>query len=259
VTSSPRPLRVAERLKEARERQGLSVRQIADITKLSPHVVRALEDDRIDVLPQGIYRRAIVRACAKEVGLDAERELLAFLAEHPDELPLPGQTAYAEPAATRSGGWRRIFTAFGAFVPLAAGALYFAGTQNLAWVVNLGRVPESVDPPAILAPAHSEVMPAGGFINSSQTAIRPVVVLITVSSRCVLQVVADGRQVLARAMDPGEWLEVGLSEGIELLGDDAGAVQLALNGRPGRPLGQTGQPLSIRLGRDDYESFLADR
>jgi hypothetical protein len=237
----------------------LSVRQIADITKLSPHVVRALEDDRIDVLPQGIYRRAIVRACAKEVGLDAERELLAFLAEHPDELPLPGHTPYAEPAATRGSGWRRMFTAFGALVPLAAGVVYFSGAQNFTGINNIGRAPESVVRPELITTARSEVVPAGGFVESADAAIRPVVVLITVSSRCELQVVADGRQVLARAMDPGEWLEVGLSDGIELLGDDAGAVQLALNGRPGRALGQTGQPLSLRLGRDDYESFLADR
>jgi hypothetical protein len=236
----------------------MSVRQIADVTKLSPHLVRALEDDRIDVLPQGIYRRAIVRACAREVGLDAERELLAFLAEHPDDLPLPGQTPVVEPTAARSGAWHRMFAAFGAMVPVAAGVVYFSGGTLYSGHPRAGHLPEPLTPSAAVETT-AEVVPVGGFLDPPDTTIRPVVVLITVSSRCELQVVADGRQVLARSVDAGERLEVGLSEGLELLGDDAGAVQLAVNGRAGRALGQSGEPLAVRLNRDDYEHFLTNR
>jgi hypothetical protein len=235
------------------------VRQIADVTKLSPHVVRALEDDRIEVLPQGIYRRAIVRACAKEVGLDAERELLAFPAEHPDDLPPPGQAPVVEPAVVRGGAWRRMFTVFGALVPVAAGVLYFSGYLNFTSHSGVGRTTDARGEPVDIRNSSPEVVPAGGFLDPPEPTIRPVVVLITVSSRCELQIVADGRQVLARSMDAGEWLEVGLSEAMELLGDDAGAVQLAVNGLAGRALGQSGEPLAVRLRRDDYERFLVDR
>ena len=88
-----RPLRVTERLKEARESRGLSHRQIADVTKVSARVVAALEDGRLDVVPEGIYRRSLVRLIASEVGLNPEETLREFLAEHPDDLAAPGEPA----------------------------------------------------------------------------------------------------------------------------------------------------------------------
>ena len=57
------------------------------------HVLTALEQDRIAQLPGGIYRRAIVRAFAREVGVDAEATLRTFLEQYPDEVPVaaPGR------------------------------------------------------------------------------------------------------------------------------------------------------------------------
>jgi cytoskeletal protein RodZ len=74
-------------LRGARERAGVSIRHIADTTKLSVRNLRALEDNHITQLPGGIYRRAIVRAYAAHVGLDPEVTLRAFLEQYPDEVP----------------------------------------------------------------------------------------------------------------------------------------------------------------------------
>jgi hypothetical protein len=42
-----------------------------------------------------------------------------------------------------------------------------------------------------------------------------------------------------------------------MTGDNASAVQFSINGRAGRQLGQPGDTLSVRIGRDDYETFLS--
>jgi cytoskeletal protein RodZ len=93
---------VAERLKEARESRGLSHRQIAEVAKVSTRVVSALESERLDVVPDGIYRRSLVRLFAGEVGLPPEETLIAFLTEHPDDLPMPG---VAPPIETGRRRW----------------------------------------------------------------------------------------------------------------------------------------------------------
>ncbi len=49
-------------LRRTREESGLTLRQIADATKLTVRTLTALETNRIEQLPGGIYRRAIVRA-----------------------------------------------------------------------------------------------------------------------------------------------------------------------------------------------------
>lgn len=94
-------------LKATREAAGRSLRDVADVTKLAVRTLEALERNQIERLPTGIFRRAIVRAYAKEIGLDPEETLKAFLARHPDALPPPGAGAsaivYASPRrATRT-------------------------------------------------------------------------------------------------------------------------------------------------------------
>ncbi len=77
-------------LRAAREAAGRSLRDLADVTKLGMRTLEALERNQIDRLPPGIFRRAVVRAYAREVGLDPEETLRVFLARHPDALPPPG-------------------------------------------------------------------------------------------------------------------------------------------------------------------------
>src|SRR5436190_15195321 len=67
------------RLREARERRGISLRQIAANTKISVAVLEALERNDISKLPGGIFSRAFVRSYAIEVGLDPEKTVQEFL------------------------------------------------------------------------------------------------------------------------------------------------------------------------------------
>jgi len=65
----------------------MSLRQIADVTKLSVRALDGLERAQVKCLPNGIFRRALVRAYASEVGLDPAATLREFLAIYPDDLP----------------------------------------------------------------------------------------------------------------------------------------------------------------------------
>jgi hypothetical protein len=230
---------------------------LAEVTKVSARVVAALEDGRLDIVPGGVYRRSLVRLIAAEVGLPAEETLRAFLAEHPDELPAPGETSQPEetPVAAR-GGWRRVFAMLGALVPLLVGVAYFARPAP----EGLGR--ETSSRAASSADRDSwrpEIVPAGGFGEAPPPAAHPVMMMITVSHRSVLRVVADGGLVVGRRFEAGETFRVAFSDAVELAGDNAGAVQFSINGRAGRMLGAAGEMLSVRIGREDYPFFLAGR
>ena len=80
-------------LRAKREAAGRTLRDVADVTKLGVRTLDALERNQIDRLPPGIFRRSVVRAYAREIGLDPEATLLAFLERHPDNLPPPGSAA----------------------------------------------------------------------------------------------------------------------------------------------------------------------
>ena len=65
-------------LRRARERRGLTLRQIADETKIPERHLNALEQGNLSAVPRGIYQRAEVRAFAKMVGLDQDLALAEF-------------------------------------------------------------------------------------------------------------------------------------------------------------------------------------
>jgi len=62
-----------ETLRRERELRGIDLREVAEATKISVRFLQALEQDRVDILPGGIFPKAFVRQYARHLGLDAER------------------------------------------------------------------------------------------------------------------------------------------------------------------------------------------
>src|SRR5437868_8894136 len=77
-------------LREARERSGVSLRQIANATKIGMSALEALERNDVSKLPGGIFSRAFVRSYAVEVGLDPDETVREFLERFHAE-PAPAQ------------------------------------------------------------------------------------------------------------------------------------------------------------------------
>jgi cytoskeletal protein RodZ len=97
---------IGSRLQHAREQRGLSLRDIADVTKISTTALRAIEQNDFARLPEGLFRRAYIRAFAVEVGLNADalaREYRAtFEADGAlDAAPLPEGSGRARSQTVR--------------------------------------------------------------------------------------------------------------------------------------------------------------
>ena len=253
--SEPRQPSVGATLRAARERAGLSLRQIADTTKLSVHALTALEQDRIQQLPGGIYRRAIVRSFAREVGLDAEKMVRQFLEQFPDEAPV-AVLARPETAPGRSRrAFRALVSTVGAAIPIAAGIYYF--TSN-----PLGPRPQSGT--AARRATERPVQPQSPEGTPTRVARADedgsvVSMTVTTASRTRLQVIADGQEVLARPIEAGEELRLEFSTDVVVNGDDAGVVHVTLNGHDAQALGVAGAPLAIRIPREGYRDWLRQR
>jgi cytoskeletal protein RodZ len=110
------------KLRGARERRGVSLRQIAETTKISVAALEALERNDPSRLPGGIFRRAFVRSYAAEVGLDPEATVREFLERfNLDPAPL---TLEAAVAATRSWHGKRLLS--NTFLTIIAATLVLA-------------------------------------------------------------------------------------------------------------------------------------
>ena len=82
-----------ETLRRERELRGVSLREIADETKISVRFLEALEQDRLEVLPGGVFRRAFVKQYARYLGLDPERLVAEFVYVHGEQVKDPSPAA----------------------------------------------------------------------------------------------------------------------------------------------------------------------
>ena len=110
-----------ERMKRLREQRGISLRDIADQTKLSVRTLEALERNDISLLPGGIYSRGLVRAYAEHIGADPETAVQEFVARFPDASTTAGSPYVDEEINTDPPSQlvRRLVIAAAIVVPIA--------------------------------------------------------------------------------------------------------------------------------------------
>jgi flagellar biosynthesis protein FlhG len=66
-------------LRKLREARGLSLRQIATVTKIGMRYLEYIEEDRLEFLPAPVYLRGFLQEYAKLLGLDPRRVAAAYM------------------------------------------------------------------------------------------------------------------------------------------------------------------------------------
>src|SRR5437899_2594350 len=152
-------------LREARERRGVSLRQIANATKISVAALEALERNDISKLPGGIFSRAFVRSYAMEVGLDPEETVREFLDRFNREPPPSAKALTAAlPEQEREFERQQMRTAKTAglllLIPVAALILYFTLRRHRAPAVQL-QASQAAEASPVAAPRQERDGDAG--------------------------------------------------------------------------------------------------
>jgi transcriptional regulator with XRE-family HTH domain len=118
------------RLRDQRERRGLTLEAIADSTKIKASCLAALERGDIDPWPSGLFRRAYFRAYAAEVGVAPEPLMAEFLRLFGDE----AASAQSFPSPTRDGSLRLTLAADRRWSIKAVGRRALASAVDLCGV-----------------------------------------------------------------------------------------------------------------------------
>ncbi len=255
-------------LRQARERRGVSLRQIADSTKISRVALEALERNDIARLPGGIFVRAFVRAYAAEVGLDPEQTVREFLAQCSLEGVADGSPAANEPAE---------HDAFESQQRMASTLLWLVvSTLLIALLIvyltvrgGAGDAPVPGAETSDEAGVSSQALQAGGVPDGGNVepvsaasvlvesaATGPLTIDIHPEGPCWVSLTLDGEPVFSREMQAGDREIRQARQEIVLIVGDAGVFAFALNGQPGRPLGGPGEVVTERINRENYRNFV---
>jgi len=93
-----------DRLKKEREQRSISLDDISLSTKIGTRMLRALEEEKFEQLPGGIFNKGFVRAYARHLGLDEEQAVADYmeaLGESQAKASAQADPAMAAPAPER--------------------------------------------------------------------------------------------------------------------------------------------------------------
>lgn len=238
-----------ENLRRERELRGVSLRDIAEATKISVRFLQAIEQDRVDVLPGGLFPRAFVRQYARCLGLDADRLVAEFLYAHGD-----GVTESVAPPPSHEEG-RRV----GVILLVVALGI------GLLWLPKSGPTrPRAAEAPAATPPVSTppveRVYPAPAqAVSASESASENLVLNLSARQSCWVQVQVDGRTVLNRVLNEGETETLEAQGEIVLSVGNAGGLSFTINDRRGVPLGRSGEVRrNIVITRQSLPSLVED-
>lgn len=236
-------------LRRQREIREISLREVAERTKISLRYLEAMEEDRFDVLPAPVFAKGFLREYARYVGLSADDVVNHYLAVH---RPESGEASRQE---GRRGGRNQSWV-YG--IVLFAAALLLLGLVGfLAFSAERGRKPASRLTPPMAAPA--PVMPAAPVASAAPTPSAPappaapsspLELTLDFTQECWVEAKVDGKKALSETRVQGESLQIPAQQSILLTLGNAGAVEAQLNGRPlslGKKAGEVLHDFEINL------------
>lgn len=166
-TTHPAP-KLGELLKQAREKQGLSVAQVADLLHLRPTIVSDIEADNFDNIASVTYAKGYIKNYARIVGLN-KQELDEALAHHFPVINAPTMQSFSRKTTRQARDGRLMMvTYFIIFALLALLVLWWVQKSDIAAVDLSQLTAEEVADISLDA----SVSPAGTLFDAGQQLIK---------------------------------------------------------------------------------------
>jgi cytoskeletal protein RodZ len=240
-------------LRRQREMREISLREIAERTKISLRYLEAMEADRFDLLPAPIFAKGFLREFARYVGLSPDDVVNHYLSVHrPVEAVATGEEGRvrAKPRFSDSlySPMRRSWS-YGSLLALAGLVLLILVAVAAYFADHRRESPDPGQTPAIAAPPPARVPPAAAA-PPLPTPTSPLAVSLDFSQDCWVEALLDGKQRISELRVQGEALQLDAQKSVSLTLGNAGAVAVHVNGLPldlGRKQGDVLRDLLIDL------------
>ena len=253
-------------LRQAREDAGLHIGALAATLKVPVKKLQALEDDRLDLLPDAVFARALAASICRTLKLDVEHVLRMLPEQNRPLLRVDarlGNAAFDTPGM----GWRLpLLSRLSKPVVVSAGLLLL-GAAVLLFLPSIERLKVAFAPAVLGASTGAETAtvtttvpvgapPPAASANQVAAAVAPAAVAATSGDTVAgapaatppAEVAPPGAGLLVFKVRGSSWVEVT---------DAAGVVQLRKTMANGESASASGAlPLSVVVGRVDSTDVL---
>jgi cytoskeleton protein RodZ len=272
---------IGETLRRERLRRKLDLDRISKELKISPKMLEAMETDRFDKLPGGVFTKSFVRQYARVLGLD-DQQIAASLQRmlepspvQPDVHEAKKRSAAANLVLSRSERWQEFAANLGSSSSLGALALvvvvvlvcsavysWFERRQRLVPVSKPPIVAQVVKPiPAPVAPTKIEqtAVPSPQQAGSAERlAPAPVHVQLTAHEPVWVLATTDGKYAFSGTIEANASRTIEANDHVFLKLGNAGGVFIWLNGKAVGPLGAAGEVRRVQFTSGGFQLLPAE-
>ncbi|MFC2158632.1 helix-turn-helix domain-containing protein [Acidobacteriota bacterium] len=243
-------------LKKERELRGISLKEIADTTKINIRYLQALEEDQIELLPGSFFIKGILRSYSEYVGLEEHDVLNRFYQEEQrkQQVQEDEEEGQEDEKGNKKGLSRTVksLLSFTVVVTVLVGILVV-----LYFIFQRGENPAlSEQPKTTKIPQTKFEVPEAGQ-DKVITESRELNLSITFHDLTWIEVFADGDIVLEGNQEPGLEFQTRAERELVINCGNLGGFTYTINGRKGKPLGRLGAVLrDIRINLDNLDEFI---
>ncbi len=231
---------IGAQLRQVREEKSISIEQVAAITLIRSRLLKAIEDGKLEHLPEPIYIQGFIRRFADALGLNGIELASNFPTRQATQ---PTKSNWKELPATQLQPIH---------LYLLYIALIIAAVSSLSYFINRstikGETPStSTVQPSTPAKEGVESQPkassqqAKGSSQATSTSVdKPVRVGVILKAESWIQVKVDGKTEFEGILPSGTQRSWTADQQLVVRSGNAGGVLVRFNDTPAKPLGETG-------------------
>ena len=268
------------RLKEQRQKRGITLDEISKSTKIGTRFLEAVEEDQFDRLPGGIFNKGFIRAYARSIGADEEQAVADYLAIAAANQPNPlgvDEVSLPEPPVEVSRP-RSADLPWGVFATvLLILAFVFSVWGFFSRVITREKEPIP-QPPPHSSPA-SQIPPSSDFpastapnspatSNGAQPALvenstspagigQEIVLRIKARSDASLSITVDGEVSSQQTLTASAEKTVRARSQIVVRSGNLGALDFDFQGKQVSPLGEPGSATALAFDAHGWHALTA--
>jgi cytoskeletal protein RodZ len=234
-------------LRQIREERLLTIEQVAEKTMIQPRHLRAIEQGKLNQLPEPVYTQGFIKRYGEMLGLDGSKLASAFPLE-PTLRPINPVWKDSPAAQLRP---IHLYAAYVLLIVAAVSGLSYLMNRSTSWVTGRDYIEQaapasspkaggsgastqpSASPNATSAPGSTVATPA---VPSSQ----PVKVDVTLTAQSWLRIDIDGKTVFQGILPEGTQKTWTADSTLKVRAGNAGGVMVAYNNGQAQRMGAPG-------------------
>jgi cytoskeletal protein RodZ len=221
-------------LKRERENRKLSLKEVSKQIKVREPFLRAVEEDRRDLLPSVTYVKGFLSAYAKYLGLDSNEIILRYEAESKREPIIRPEVL---PQKRMLWNPKYLWT-IGGVIIVGFIVLYLLLSPSQPPVLPPAPEPEAKKTIAQPPPPPASEKPAAIEEKGISLDIKAV-------ERTWVAIQIDGQPVREATFQPGEGLTYRAAKRIEIVVGNAGGLDMTFNERRLERIGKSGEVVTV--------------